>query len=358
MNPWLAHYGGIVGQNFSPAGSNYIASRRAFALAQLPAAVPFAVTSNNGEGFSVNTNLVTLAGSGWLDLRGIEVNGIPLAITWTSVTNWTLLVPLAPGTNFLTVQGVNHAGARPAPLRDSISITNTLPAELRPVVINEWMADNAGPGGFMDPADGLFQDWFELFNPNPTPVDLGGYHLTDDLAQPAKFTIPTNTIIAAGGFLLVWADENGSQNTPTNTDLHANFRLGNGGEAIGLFASDGISPLHTVTFGAQFLNVSQGLFPDGTVGTSFFMTNWTPRAANRLGLPATPRILSFALEGGQLRLAIEVVTGRSYRVETTADLGAPVWVPLGPAHPALAATLVIELTPGPEPQRFLRVRRE
>ena len=99
------------------------------------------------------------------------------------------------------------------------------------------MADNKGPGGFPDPADSLFQDWFELYNPNPGPVNLGGFYLTDDLAAPTKFLIPTNTLIAAHSFLLVWADEEAEQNSLVNGDLHVNFKLHGGGEAIALFAA-------------------------------------------------------------------------------------------------------------------------
>jgi len=357
MNPWFAHYGSVVGQNFS-AASSYVNSRRTFALTQLPAQVPFAITSNGGNDFAADTNFVTLAGTGWLDVRGLEVNGIPLAVNWTTITNWSLTVPLGAGANFLTVQAVDRNGNRPANRADTITVTNTTPPALLPVVINEWMADNVSPGGFADPADGLFQDWFELFNPNTSAVNLGGFHLTDNLANSTKFTIPSNTVIAARGFLLVWADENGSQNSPTNADLHANFRLNNGGEALGLFAPDGLSPQHTVTFGAQFQNVSQGLFPDGAVGTSFLMTNWTPRASNRLGAPASPQITAFTFTANTLRLTVSATPGRSYRVEYTDDLSAPAWAPIGGPRTASGLTLTIELTAGIEPQRFFRIRLE
>ncbi len=357
MNPWLTHYAGVVGQNYT-AASSYISSRRSFALSQLPAQVPFAITSNGGNGFTVNTNYVTLSGSSWIDVRDIEVNGIPYAIHWTSITNWSLLLPLVSGANILVVQGVDHTGTRRVNLSDSISITNTLPSTLLPVVINEWMADNVGPAGLPDPADGLFQDWFELFNPNLTPVNLSGYHLTDDTGRPMKFTIPTNTIIAGRGFLLVWADENGSQNSPTNTDLHASFRLNNGGETLTLFAPDGISPQHTVAFNTQWQNVSEGLFPDGATGSAHLMTNWTPRASNRLGLPASPTITSISSDSGLLRLTISATPNRSYRVEYKDSLDAPAWTLVGGVQKATAATLVLNVNVGPEPQRFFRVRLE
>lgn len=355
MNRWLTHYAAVVGQNYS-AASSYITSRRNFALTQLPAQVPFAITSNGGNDFAAGTNFVELAGSGWLDVIGMEVNGIPYALRWTSLTNWSLTVPLGAGANLLALQALDRAGNRLPNRTDTITVTNTVPPALVPVVINEWMADNAGPAGLPDPADGLFQDWFEMFNPNTVAVNLGGYHLTDNLANPTKFTIPTNTVIAPRGFLLVWADENGTQNSPTNADLHANFRLSNNGEALGLFAPDGLSPQHTVTFGVQFLNVSQGLFPDGAIGGAFSMTNWTPRAANQLGGPPAPRVLSFSHGEGVLSAVLESQPGRGYSVEAAADLNAPVWVPVGGLFRASGNTLAIQINLGPEPHRFFRFR--
>ena len=116
----------------------------------------------------------------------------------------------------------------------------------------EWMADNAGPDGFPDPADGLFQDWFELFNPNSSDFNLSGYYLTDNLSQPSKWRIPTNTVIRAGRFLLVWADNQTNQNNgQPGSDLHAAFQLNAAGEAIGLFAPDGLTAQSTVVFGSK-----------------------------------------------------------------------------------------------------------
>jgi hypothetical protein len=212
---------------------------------------------------------------------------------------------------------------------DTITVTNTLQAALLPVVINEWMADNGGPGGFADPADGLFQDWFELLNPNPSAVDLGGYYLTDTLANPAKFLIPSNTVIAGRGFLLVWADEDGAQNSSTSAHLHANFKLSSGGETLGLVAPDGFSVQHAVTFGPQVQNVSQGLFPDGARGTLFPMTNWTPLTSNSLASPPRPNIASpLRQSDGSFSFSFATSPGRLYQVQFAEDMRAPAWQPL------------------------------
>jgi hypothetical protein len=353
--PWLAHYGSVAGQDFSAAAS-YIANRRAFALTQLPAQVPFAITSNAGNGFSAHTNFVVLAGTCWLDAYGLEVNGIPHTANWSSLTNWSLTLPLGAGENVLVVQAVDRCGIRLTNRIDTITVTNTLQAALLSVVINEWMADNVGPGGFADPADGLFQDWFELLNPNPCAVNLGGFYLTDNLANPTKFRIPSNTVIAAHGFLLVWADENDAQNSPTGGHLHATFKLSNGGEALGLFAPDGLSAQHAVTFGPQVQNVSQGLFPDGARGTLFPMTNWTPMTPNSLAAPPHPNIASLLRQSdGSFSFSFATSPGRLYQVQFAEDLRTPAWQPLIVLRAPAALLPVTDDDTAGVSQRFYRV---
>src|SRR5262249_44789258 len=91
------------------------------------------------------------------------------------------------------------------------------------VFINEWVASNVpGPRGYPDPADGHYDDWFELYNPGSEPADISGFYLTDNLTNQTQWRIPDGTIIPASGFKLVWADNDVDQNgTGTNGDLHA-----------------------------------------------------------------------------------------------------------------------------------------
>jgi hypothetical protein len=262
-------------------------------------------------------------------VRDIEVNGLRLPVTWASMTTWSVAVPLPAYTNLLVVRGLDSAGSRITNAASTITVTNLGQPIRLPVVINEWMADNAGPGGFPDPAGNQFQDWFELFNPNPQPVNLAGYFLTDSLLLPTQWAIPTNTVIAPRGFLLVWADSDGAQNgAGTNGDLHANFKLNHAGETIALFAPDGTLQ-HAVAFGPQLRNVSQGWFPDGATNLAYAMTNWTPRAPNRLGLPPPPSITGpTLLPGDFISFAIPAEANRAYRVDFKDDLNAVVWIPL------------------------------
>src|SRR2546423_503482 len=86
----------------------------------------------------------------------------------------------------------------------------------------------------------------------------------------------TTSVIPAGGFLLVWADKDVSENT--GGDLHANFNLSKGGEAIGLYAVSGtnIIQVDALIFGQQIDNVSIGRYPEG--GNNFYsLSMTTPR---------------------------------------------------------------------------------
>src|SRR5204863_2291248 len=154
----------------------------------------------------------------------------------------------------------------------------------------------------------------------------GGFTLTDDLREPGKWTIPSGTTIPARGFLLVWADNETFQNaTNLPGQLHAGYQLNNGGEAIGVYNAAGIAQ-HTVVFGRQTENVSQGLYPDGDIDHVYSMTNWTPRAANTLSGPL--RITEVRLDAGVVTITWVAVPGLAYQVLYKDSLSDAEWLPL------------------------------
>ena len=124
-----------------------------------------------------------------------------------------------------------------------------------PVVINELMASNNKCT--QDP-QGQYNDWIELYNYGSNPINIGGIYLTDDLSVPTKWQFPSPTVIQAGGYLLIWADED-----TTDAGLHTNFKLNADGEEIGLFDSDGTTLIDSITFPAQTTDISYGRYPDG-----------------------------------------------------------------------------------------------
>lgn len=142
--------------------------------------------------------------------------------------------------------------------------------------VNEWMASNGST--LRDPADGHFEDWFELHNAGGTTADLSGFYLTDSQADPKKYALPPGTTIPPGGYRLFWADGEPSQNAP-GRDIHVNFSLRAEGEEIALYTPDG-QLVDLVVFGPQVVNVSQGRFPDGAEPPYVAFTLATPGGAN------------------------------------------------------------------------------
>jgi hypothetical protein len=166
------------------------------------------------------------------------------------------------------------------------AINTNLSAPLT-VFINEWMADNVAT---LADADNDFEDWFELYNPSSTNVDLGGYYLTDNLTNKFQYPIPATGryVIPPHGYLLVWADDETGQNNTNRADLHASFKLDKAGEAIALYAADG-TQIDAITFGGQTTDVSEGRFPDGGANR-YFMPTPTPRTPNVV--PNSPPVLN------------------------------------------------------------------
>jgi hypothetical protein len=355
MTRWANLFGRLLPAQDFAGHLAFVSQRAAVVMNQINAAVPlapFAITNNGGNDFSISNNLVTLSGTAPLAVKTMEVNGISYPINWTSTTAWSLAIPLIAGPNSLRVQGVTASGTPLSNAVDTITITNNASGAPLPVVINEWMADNAGPFGFPDPADGLFQDWIELFNPNTNAVNLSGFFLTDNLSLPSKWKFPANAMIAPRGFLLIWADNQTDQNAAsTNGDFHAGFQLNNGGEALGLFSPAGVAQ-HALAFGSQFQNVSQGLFPDGDTNSLYFMTNWTPRAANTLAGPL--KITSLSINAGTLTLFWDTIPAHTYQVEFKDNLDDPIWTPLGQE---VSAEGTSASTTDPSPALFHRFYR-
>src|SRR6185369_10600986 len=152
------------------------------------------------------------------------------------------------------------------------------------IAVNEWMAGNTNT--IINPVNGKYSDWFELYNYGTNPANLAGYYLTDSITNKFKFQIPDGYIIPPQGFLLVWADGKSTNGTP---DLHVTFKLSKTGSDIGLFGIDG-APVDYVTFGPQGEDISQGRYPDGS-GNVFTLTQPTPRT-NNIGPNAVPVIVS------------------------------------------------------------------
>lgn len=106
-----------------------------------------------------------------------------------------------------------------------------LPAGAAPR-LSEFMAENKNT---LADEDGQFSDWIEIYNPDPVPVNMAGYALTDHAFFPQKWIFP-NIVIPSGGHLVVFAS--GKNRTDPGGPLHTNFSLEQDGEYLALVAPD------------------------------------------------------------------------------------------------------------------------
>ena len=141
----------------------------------------------------------------------------------------------------------------------------------------------------LDP-QGDADDWIELKNTSNAAVDLSGMYLSDDRAHPKKRQFPAGTTIPAGGYLLIWADDDDGD----SPGLHTNFKLSAGGESVVLSDTDanGNALIDAIDFPALGRDVSYGRTPEGS-GPSRIRPAATPGALNPA--LAAPAITSVAL---------------------------------------------------------------
>ena len=346
----------VAGGAYGLSIPQWIDQRRSFLERELnKVRAAFAVTS--APTVTVDTPTATLSGTAPVQASTLLVNGLAYPVTWTSVTAWRLSLTPAPGTHAYQVRAVDTAGTEIG--AQSVTITYTGTSQWPAVVINEWMASNNG--SVTDPADGQPDDWIELLNPTTTPVNLGGWRLSDSTPAPSHFFIPAGYELPAGGRLIVWCDDQNTQNTPPSA-LHAPFKLSASGETITLTAPDG-TVIDRLTFASQVPNISQGRTPDGG-GVIDFLETASAGTANSSPLPA-PQITNVTLARSALTLTVVSTPGFFYQAQTKASLQDPAWSDSGASAAATQTTLVLTLpapsietgvSPSP-PEQFYRVVR-
>ncbi len=154
----------------------------------------------------------------------------------------------------------------------------SLPAAAQDPVISEFLADN---DKVLLDVDGDSSDWIEIHNPGASTIDLGGWHLTDDDGEPFKWTIPSPTLVAPGGFMVIFASSKDRDN-PLE-ELHTNFKLSRNGEYLALYnpAGTATSTEFTPNFPEQFEDVSYGFEFSGSITQNeYYFRTPTPGSIN------------------------------------------------------------------------------
>jgi hypothetical protein len=123
------------------------------------------------------------------------------------------------------------------------------------VVVNELLAHTDPP----------LEDTVELFNRTDQPIDVGGWFLSNDLADPFRFRIPQGTVVPPRGFRMIYEYQfNPLEPAPGRTAF--TFGAARGGVVTLLSADSQGVPLRwedVQEFPASPNGVSFGRHPDG-----------------------------------------------------------------------------------------------
>ena len=293
---------------------------------------------------------IALSGTAPLRMKNLMVNGVPQQLDWGGLTKWKLLLPVEATQKSYIITAVDGFGQGIDGATQTIEVhyTGDKPLPHESVQINEWMAANDNT--IQDPSDGKFDDWIELHNRSQHMINLAGWGLTDDKQSPRQWLFPEGATLPAGGFLIVWADDQPEQ---TGDDFHLPFKLDADGEAILLFDPEG-RLADEVTFGKQKADEAMGRPSDN--GAPKRLGKATPGLPNDISGAAMPnQPIKLQIDSGQpLTITFQGEVGVQYLLEQSIDLR--IW---NEAHRATGqrAPVRFMISPGQvQPKSFFRVR--
>jgi len=255
-NPWWDDLGGcqLAGQIQYTFPANTIVPGGGFLVV---AAAPADVESAYGITNVIGPYANSLGEGGELQLLN-AAQGVVLDMTYTNALPWPAGASYTGHSIVLARPTYGEADPRAWAVSDVAGGSPGGPEAYRPsplrnVMINELLAN---------PDDGQTA-CVELYNHSSAAVNLSGCVLTDDPATN-WCAFPSNTVIAAGGFLAVPQTQLG-------------FELNPAGGLVLFRNPDGSRVLDAVTYEAQGLGVSSGRWPDG--GEEFYPLAQTPPGA-------------------------------------------------------------------------------
>lgn len=206
-----------------------------------------------------------------------SLTGAPVTFLAEQLPEWLSIVAVGPDTVILGgTPPAGGAGVTSIRLRandgSSLPLIEDFPLTVlgvSGVVISEFMASS--DGSLLD-EDGDDSDWLELFNADPTSVDLSGWILKDD---QTSWTLPQGTVLPGYGSRIVFA----SDKNRSSPNLHTNFKLSSSaGGYLALARPDGSIAYAYTSYPAQREGISYGTW--GDYQTTGYLLTATPAAAN------------------------------------------------------------------------------
>ncbi|MGJ8695135.1 MAG: lamin tail domain-containing protein [Verrucomicrobiaceae bacterium] len=150
------------------------------------------------------------------------------------------------------------------------------------VVVNEILANS-----------GANPDWIEIYNRSSSPVNIGGWFLSDSGTNLAKYRIPAGTIIPGNGYLIFYEDANFGAGS-TDPNRITGFGLSDDGETVYLSSATN----DTLTdyrfkedFGASLEGTTLGYYYKPSSGNYNFIALQEPTQAAANAAPSVGPIV-------------------------------------------------------------------
>ena len=194
MAYWVAHYASFApGQDYSGA-LTYIQQRTAGVLSEISNAGGNSAFSISGDYLTTTSNLVTLSGTAPVQVQSILINDVPYPVTWTSVSGWSIRLPVGVGTNVLNLAGCDLYGNLLTNFTGTVTVnyTGAMSDPAGAIVFNEIMYHPSMPGA----------QYVELYNASSSVAfDLSGWQL-----QGLSYTFPPGSLIGPNSYLVLAAN--------------------------------------------------------------------------------------------------------------------------------------------------------
>ena len=235
------------------AVKQWFSDRRGYLVSQLATVAATFTTPNL---ITTGSNVVTLSGTAPVTVKDILVNGSLWPVTWTSISNWTLRLPVTGASNLLTVAGFDGRGNPLAGASNAVTVlyTNSVPPAEGTIVFNEIMYHPVIPGA----------EYVELLNTSTNfTFDLSGWRING-----LSYTFPVATTLAPRSFLLlVKSRAAATQAYGTNIAIFAEFdgNLQSNGETLTLLKPGSSGAPDLIVNKVRFENTAP--WPSGANGS-------------------------------------------------------------------------------------------